>query len=53
MEEVQAGGKVVANGTISRDRFVLRYCALHYALAVDGVVAIIEEVCQVGKRCLA
>jgi len=38
--------------TILRDRFVLRSCALHYALTEDDVVAIIEEVCQVGEQCL-
>jgi len=53
MEEVQAGGKAFVNGTILHGRFVLRSCALHYALTVDDVVAIIEEVCQVGERCLA
>jgi len=53
VEEVQAGGKAFLNGTILRGRFVLRSCALHYALTEDDVVAIIEEVCQVGERCLA
>ncbi len=52
MEEVQAGGKAFVNGTILHGRFVLRSCALHYALTEDDVVAIIEEVCQVGERCL-
>jgi aromatic-L-amino-acid/L-tryptophan decarboxylase len=52
MEEVQAGGKAFVNGTILHDRFVLRSCALHYALTEDDVEAIIEEVCQVGARCL-
>jgi len=51
MEEVQAGGKAFVNGTILRGRFVLRSCALHYALTEDDVVAIIEEVCQVGAQC--
>jgi aromatic-L-amino-acid/L-tryptophan decarboxylase len=50
MEEVQAGGKAFVNGTILRDRFVLRSCALHYALTEDDVVAIIEEVCRVGEQ---
>ncbi len=53
MEEVQAGGKAFVNGTILHGRFVLRSCALHFALTVEDVVAIIEEVCQVGERCLA
>ena len=53
MEEVQAGGKAFVNGTILHGRFVLRSCALHYALTEDDVVAIIEEVCHVGARCLA
>ena len=52
MEEVQAGGKAFVNGTILHGRFVLRSCALHYALTEDDVVAIIEEVCQVGAQCL-
>ena len=52
MEEVQAGGKAFVNGTILHDRFVLRSCALHYALTEDDVVAMIEEVCQVGERSL-
>ena len=53
MEEVQAGGKAFVNGTVLYDRFVLRSCALHYALTEDDVEAIIEEVCQVGEQCLA
>ena len=53
MEEVQARGKAFVNGTILHGRFVLRSCALHYALTEDDVVAIIEEVCKVGERCLA
>jgi glutamate/tyrosine decarboxylase-like PLP-dependent enzyme len=52
MEEIQAGGKAFVNGTILHGRFVLRSCALHYALTEEDVVAIIEEVCQVGERCL-
>jgi aromatic-L-amino-acid/L-tryptophan decarboxylase len=52
MEEVQAGGKAIVNGTIVHGRFVLRSCALHYALTEDDVVAIIEEVCHVGAQCL-
>jgi phosphoglycerate dehydrogenase-like enzyme len=53
MEEVQAGGKAFVNGTNLHDRFVLRSCALHYALTEDDVVAIIEEVCRIGERCVA
>ncbi len=53
MEEVQVGGRAFVNGTLLRGRFVLRSCALHYALTGDDVVAIIEEVRQVGERCLA
>jgi len=53
VEEVQADGKAFVNGAILHERFVLRSCALHYALTEDDVVAIIEEVCQVGERCLA
>jgi aromatic-L-amino-acid decarboxylase len=53
MEEVQARGKAFVNGTILHGRFVLRSCALHFALTEDDVVAIIEEVCKVGERCLA
>jgi glutamate/tyrosine decarboxylase-like PLP-dependent enzyme len=52
VEEVQAGGKAFVNGTILRGRFVLRSCALHYALTEDDVLAIIEEVCQVGEQCV-
>jgi aromatic-L-amino-acid decarboxylase len=51
VEEVQAGGRAFVNGTVLRGRFVLRSCALHYALTEDDVVAMIEEVCQVGVRC--
>ncbi len=51
MEEIQAGGKALVNGTILHDRFVLRSCALHYALTEDDVVAVIEEVCHVGAQC--
>jgi hypothetical protein len=53
MEEVQAAGKAFINGTILRGRFVLRSCALHYALTEDDVVAMIEEVCQIGARFLS
>jgi len=53
MEEVQAGGKAFVNGTTLHGRFVLRSCALHYALTEDDVVAIITEVSQVGERSLA
>jgi glutamate/tyrosine decarboxylase-like PLP-dependent enzyme len=51
MEEIQAGGNAFVNGTILQGRFVLRSCALHYALTEDDIVAIIEEVLQVGKQC--
>jgi aromatic-L-amino-acid/L-tryptophan decarboxylase len=53
MEEVQVGGKVFVNGTILDGRFVLRSCALHYALTEEDVVAILEEVRQVGVQCIA
>ena len=53
MEEVQAGGKAFVNGTILHERFVLRSCALHYALTEEDVEAIIEEVRRVGARCVA
>ncbi len=53
MEEVQAGGKAFVNGTLLHGRFVLRSCALHYALTEADVAAIIEEVRRVGGRCLA
>ena len=53
MEAVQAGGKAFVNGTILQSRFVLRCCALHYALTDDDVVAIIEEVLRVGAQCVA
>ncbi len=52
MEQVQAGGKAFVNGTLLHDRFVLRSCALHYALTKTDVEAIVEEVRQVGERCL-
>ena len=51
MEEVQAGGKAFLNGTILHGRFVLRSCALHFALTEDDVVAMIEEVCHVVAQC--
>jgi len=51
MEEIQARGKAFVNGTILHDRFVMRSCALHYALSEDDVVAMIEEVCHVGAQC--
>ena len=51
MEEVQAGGNAFVNGTILHGRFVLRSCALHYALTEDDVVAIIEEVRYIGAQC--
>jgi aromatic-L-amino-acid decarboxylase len=53
IEEVQVGGKAFVNGTLVHGRFVLRCCALHYALTEDDVEAIIEEVRTVGERCLA
>jgi aromatic-L-amino-acid decarboxylase len=52
MEEIQAGGNAFVNGTILRGRFVLRSCALHYALTEDDVVAIIQEVCRFGEHYL-
>ena len=52
MEEVQAGGKAFVNGTLLHGRFVLRSCALHYALTEEDVVAIITQVSKVGERCL-
>jgi aromatic-L-amino-acid/L-tryptophan decarboxylase len=52
MEEVQAGGKAFVNGMIFHGRFVLRSCALHYALTEDDVVAIIEEVRSAGAHCI-
>jgi len=53
MEELQAGGKAFVNGTILHGRFVLRSCALHYALNEDDVVSIIEEVLSVGAHCIS
>ena len=50
VEEVQAGGKAFVNGTILHGHFVLRSCALHYALAEEDVMAIIEEVRLVGAQ---
>ena len=52
MEEIQAGGRAFVNGTILHGRFILRSCALHYALTEDDVVAIIEEVLRVGAKYL-
>jgi len=51
MEELQVGGKAFLNGTLLHGRFVLRSCALHYTLTKADVVAILEEVRQVGARC--
>jgi aromatic-L-amino-acid/L-tryptophan decarboxylase len=51
MEQVQTRGKAFVNGTMLHGRFVLRCCALHYALTEDDVVAMIEEVCHVGAQC--
>jgi aromatic-L-amino-acid/L-tryptophan decarboxylase len=51
MEELQIGGKAFLNGTLLHGRFVLRSCALHYALTEADVVAILEEVRQAGARC--
>jgi glutamate/tyrosine decarboxylase-like PLP-dependent enzyme len=53
MEEIQARGNAFVNGTILHGSFVLRSCALHYALTEDDVVAIIEEVLRVGAQCVA
>ena len=53
MEEMQIGGKAFVNGTVLRGRFALRSCALHYALTEADVEAIVQEVQQVGERCLA
>jgi len=53
MEELQVGGKAFVNGTLVHGRFVLRSCALHYALTKDDVEAIVEEVRAVGERSLA
>ena len=51
MEEVRTGGKAFVNGTTLHGRFVLRSCALHYALTEDDVVTIIDEVLRVGVQC--
>ncbi len=53
MEEIQVGGNAFVNGTLLCGRFVLRSCALHYALTSEDVEAIVEEVSRVGSRCLA
>lgn len=53
MEQVQVGGNAFVNGTLLHGRFVLRSCALHYALTVDDVEAVVEEVSRVGAHCLA
>ena len=53
MEEIQVGGEAFLNGTMLHGRFVLRSCALHYALTEQDVVAIIEEVRRVGTQCIA
>jgi aromatic-L-amino-acid/L-tryptophan decarboxylase len=53
VEEVQVGGRAFVNGTFLQGRFVLRSCALHYALTEADVEAIVQEVQQVGERCLA
>ena len=44
IEEVQARGNAFVNGTILHGRFVLRSCALHYALVEDDVIGIVEDV---------
>jgi aromatic-L-amino-acid decarboxylase len=51
MEEVQVDGEAFLNGTMLHGCFVLRSCALHYALIEQDVVAIIEEVRRVGAQC--
>jgi glutamate/tyrosine decarboxylase-like PLP-dependent enzyme len=53
MEEIQTRGNAFVNGTILHGHFVLRTCALHYALTEEDVVAIIEEVGRVGKTCVS
>ncbi len=50
MEEIQMGGEAFLNGTMLRGRFVLRSCALHYALTEQDVAAILEEVRRVGAQ---
>jgi aromatic-L-amino-acid/L-tryptophan decarboxylase len=51
MEEIQAHGNTFVNGTILHGRFVLRSCALHYALTENDVVALVKEVLRVGGQC--
>ena len=53
MEEVQMDGEAFLNGTVLHGRFVLRCCALHYALTEQDMVAILEEVRRVGALCIA
>jgi glutamate/tyrosine decarboxylase-like PLP-dependent enzyme len=53
VEEVQAGGRAFLNGTVLGGRFVLRSCALHYALTEEDVRAMLEEVQRVGAHCAA
>jgi len=50
MAEIQVGGKAFLNGTMLRGHFVLRSCALHYALIEQDVAAILEEVRRVGAQ---
>jgi aromatic-L-amino-acid decarboxylase len=51
MEEIQVNGEAFLNGTMLHGCFVLRSCALHYALTEQDVVAIVEEVRRVGAQC--
>ena len=53
MEEVQVDGEAFVNGTVLHGRFVLRCCALHYALTEQDMVAILEAVRRVGALCIA
>jgi glutamate/tyrosine decarboxylase-like PLP-dependent enzyme len=52
VERVQTGGRVFVSATELDGRFVVRSCALHYALDETHISAIVDEVRTVGRQTL-
>ena len=50
MEDVQASGAVFLTQTTLHGRFALRACVLHYATTDADLSALVDVVCERGRR---